>query len=73
MSSFMSSFTTMSLAAAEAHVLKPRFGQSLFNKYSVGVLRSLCTKFKLEVASTGKWGKPIKQDYIATLLDFVSI
>jgi hypothetical protein len=71
MSSFMSSFTTMSLAAAEARVLKP--GKASFNKYSVGVLRSLCTKFELEVTSTGKRGKPIKQDYIATLLDFVSI
>jgi hypothetical protein len=72
----MSGFTTftMSLAAAEAHLLKPRFiGKSSFDKYAVSVLRSLCTKFELEVVSSGKSAKPIKKDYIAALHDFVSM
>ena len=63
----------MSLAAAEAHVLKPRLiGQSSFDKYSIDVLRSLCNKLGLQVACTGKRGKSIKKDYIAALHDFVS-
>jgi hypothetical protein len=65
---------TMSLAATEAHVLKPCIiGQSSFDKYRVDVLRSLCNKLELEVACTGKRGKPIKNDYIAALHSFVSI
>jgi hypothetical protein len=63
----------MSLAAAEAHVLRPySIGRSSFNKYTADVLRSLCNKLELQVACTGKRGKRIKKDYIAALHGFVS-
>jgi hypothetical protein len=64
----------MSLQVAEAHLLKDRFiGQASFDRFQVGVLRTLCDKVGVEVTCSGKRGTPIKKDYISALHRYVRI
>ena len=51
-----------------------RLGKTSLNRFHLLVLQKLCRELNLTVAATGKKGsKPIKQDHIDALVDYVSL
>ena len=60
----------MSLAEAESDLLSSKKHKSIFHRYKVEILKSLCTKYNLAVIATGKRLLPIKADYTTALLAY---
>ena len=60
----------MSLAEAERTLFSSKINKSLFQKYKVDILESLCAKYNLAVIATGKRLSPLKADYTTALLAY---
>ena len=60
----------MSLAEAERDLLSSKNHKSIFRRYGVEILESLCTKYNLAVVATGKRLLPLKADYTTALLAY---